>query len=155
MIGKKGIKMRTDFYNNIGIGVIAISSIFNHCEELSVSKSFLIIPFITHFELTRFLANKRTNTKSIEELISQKTSCFSNFNKRYYDSLSLTINVIQYLIDMGYIELKDGNLKRIKILNYHKNMGGRADKIYKASENIARILRDTENRLYLRLRVIV
>jgi hypothetical protein len=147
--------MRADYYNNISIGVIAISSVLNHYEELPVSKSFLIIPFITHFDLTRFLANKRTNTKSIEELISQKTSCFSNFNKRYYDSLSLSINAIQYLIDMKYIEHKNGNLKKIKPLNYHKNMGERADKIYKASENIAKILRGTREMLYLNLRIIV
>lgn len=147
--------MRADYYNNISIGVIAISSVLNHYEELPVSKSFLIIPFITHFELTRFLANKRTNTKSIEELISQKTSCFSNFNKRYYDSLSLSINAIQYLIDMKYIEHKDGNLKKIIPLNYHKNMGGRADKIYRASENIAKILRGTREMLYLNLRITV
>lgn len=145
--------MKTDYYNNIGIGIVAISSVLNHVEELPASKAFLIVPFITHLGLTKFLASKKTNTKSIEELITQKTSCFSNFNKRYYGSLLLTMNAIQYLIDMEYIKITEGKFKKLKSLEFDIKMGGRADKIYKASANIAKILKGSENNLYLNLRI--
>lgn len=145
--------MKVDYYNNIGIGTIAIASILNHFEKISISKSFLIIPFISHLELTNFLARERTNIKSIEELISKKTSYFSNFNKRFFDSLTLTFNSIQYLIDMSYADCTEGEIKALKILDYNSSMGGRAEKIFKASKNIAKVIDDSETNLYLNLRI--
>ena len=95
--------MRNNTYNNLGFGIISIASVLNIIKSLSVDKVFLIIPFFTHQELLAFLSNPRTEIKSIEQLVSHKINCFSNYNKRYFDSLVLAINSIQYLIDMLFL----------------------------------------------------
>ena len=60
----------------------------------------------------------------------------------------MTLNSIQYLIDMEYVILKDEQLQLQKELLYDKKMGKRAEKIYKASDNVAKLLADTPSNLY-------
>ena len=145
--------MRNNTYNNLGFGIISIASVLNVKKSLSVDKVFLIIPFFTHQELLTFLSNSRSEIRSIEQLISHKINCFSNFNKRYFDNLVLTINAIQYLIDMEYVEFENGNLILKKELQFDGNMGKRASKIYKAANNVSKLLSDNSSNLYLNLKV--
>ena len=145
--------MNLSYYNNISIGVIALGAVLNQSKELSISKIFLIFPFISHQKLTQHLGRKTTKIKSSEKLIVEKTSFFSNFNKRYTDSLVVTINALQYLNDMGYVRIYDGKVILEKPFEYDNKMGNRALKIFKASENIALILREGTSKLYLNLRV--
>ncbi len=145
--------MRNNTYNNLGFGIISIASVLNVIKSLSVDKVFLIIPFFTHQELLAFLSNSRSEIRSIEQLISHKINCFSNFNKRYFDNLVLTINAIQYLIDMEYVEFENGNLILKKELQFDGNMGKRASKIYKAANNVSKLLSDNSSNLYLNLKV--
>ena len=140
-------------YNNIGIGVIAISSILDLNEKLSLAKITLIIPFITHNECLNYLAKPSTKILSVEKFIVEKTSYFSNFNDRYYDSLILIFSSIQYLAEMGYIGFKNGLVYRIKKLEYNTNMGKRAEKIYRSADNISKILSEKEEKLFLNLRI--
>ena len=86
-------------------------------------------------------------------MIVDKTVCFSNFNKRYYDSLILTVEAIEYLKDLDYIQIKNGSVMLLKDFNYDKNMGTRAEKIHKISTTIAKILKDRADNLYLNLRI--
>lgn len=144
--------MKVD-YNNIGIGALAIGSVLNNINELSVAKMTLILPFVTHTESLYYLARATTQIKSIEKLIAEKTSYFSNFNARYYDSLCLSFSSIQYLTDMGYAQLKDGVLFKVLPLEYDKKMGTRANKIFQAAKNISSILSENDTNLFLNLRV--
>ncbi len=145
--------MNLRYYNNISIGVIALGAVLDQSDELSISKLFLIFPLISHQKLLQHLGRNTTKIKSIEKLIVEKTSYFSNFNKRYIDSLVLTVNALQYLNDTGYVNITNGNIILIKSFKYDKKMGNRANKIFNASENIALLLKERSNKLYLNLRV--
>lgn len=145
--------MNLENYNNIGITSIAISSVLSLSKELSISKVLLIMPLFTSKDLTSHLSRKTTEIKSIEKLISEKTPLFSNFNKRYYDSLANSINAIQLLIDTNQISLIDGSLINVQSFQYAKSMGKRAGKINTASQNVSRLLNENTEKLYLNLRI--
>lgn len=145
--------MNINYYNNFGVSAVAIGAVLNTSHSLSISKTFLIFPLLSHQKLLQHLSRKTTKIKSIEKLISDETGYFSNFSERYMDSLVITINSIQYLNDTGYIEISDGVIKSIKKLDYNNKMGNRAKNFFKASENISSLLKETENKLYLNLRV--
>ena len=144
--------MKVD-YNNIGVGALAIGSVLSISTELSVAKTTLILPFITHTESLYYLARATTQVKSIEKLIAERTSYFSNYNARYYDSLCLSFSSIQYLAEMGYARLKGDVLIKIKPLEYDTKMGTRAKKIFQAANNVSAILLENDKNLYLNLRV--
>jgi hypothetical protein len=140
-------------YNNIGIGTLAIGSVLNNGHQLSVAKVSLILPFINHNESLNYLARSNTKIKSIENLIAEKTSYFSNFNARYYDSLEVSFSSIQYLTEMGYLRFKDGFLISIKPMEYDNKMGNRANKIFQAANNVSSILATNDANLFLNLRI--
>ncbi|MFK5970837.1 MAG: DUF6521 family protein [Candidatus Marithrix sp.] len=145
--------MKINYYNNLGIGIISIGFVLKKAKTFPLSKLFLILPFVTHSELLTYLAKQSTKIQSIEKLIVDKTVCFSNFNKRYYDALTLTVEAIEYLNDLEYIQIENGSVMLLKDFNYDKNMGKRAEKIHKTSTNIAKILKDRADILYLNLRI--
>lgn len=144
--------MKVD-YNNIGIGALAIGSVLSINNELSLAKMTLILPFISHTECLNYLARATTHTTSIEKLIAERTSYFSNFNVRYYDSLCLSFSSIQYLTEMGYAQLQGDLLLMIKPLEYNSKMGARAKKIFQAANNVSELLLENDKKLYLNLRV--
>jgi len=146
-------KINMNYYNNLGIGIIALGAILNQAKELSISKLCLVFPILSHQELLQYLSRKTTQIRSIEKLLVDKTSCFSNFNKRYYASLSLTINALQYLNDIEYVRVTNNQVILSKPFQYDKKMGKRAVKFFDASENIARLLQERSDKLYLNLRV--
>lgn len=145
--------MRNNAYNNLGIGIISIASVMNVIKSLSVDKVFLIIPFFTHQELLAFLSNSRSEIRSIEQVMAHKINCFSNYSKRYFDNLVLTLNSIQYLIDMEYVDFKNGKLLLKNELQFNSRMGKRASKIYKSANNVSKLLSDNSYNLYLNLKV--
>ena len=145
--------MNLSYYNNFSMGVVALGAALNQSKELSLSKLFLVFPLLSHYKLLQYLGRKTTEIRSIEKLIIEKTSFFSNFNKRYNDSLVLTMNALQYLSDAGYVSILNGNIILTKPFEYDKNMGSRAKKIFNASKNIALLLKERSDKLYLNLRV--
>lgn len=146
--------MKVDYYNNIGICVVAIGAVLNHSKEVSLSKLFLIFPVLSHYKLSQHLARKNTKIMSVEKLIAEKISFFSNFNKRYFDSLVLTMNSLQYLTEAGHVEITtDGFVKLITPFEYDSSMGKRAKRMFNASENVSKILKEKTSNLYLNLRV--
>ena len=145
--------MNLENYNNIGITSIAINSVLSLSKELSIPKALLIMPLFTSKDLTSHLSRKTTEIKSIEKLISEKTPLFSNFNKRYYDSLVNSINAIQLLIETNQILIIDGKLITNKSFQYLKSMGKRAEKINTASQNVSKLLNENTEKLYLNLRI--
>jgi len=145
--------MNLENYNNIGITSIAINSVLSLSKELSLSKALLIMPLFTSKALTAHLSRKTTEIKSIEKLISEKTPLFSNFNKRYYDSLTNSINAIQLLIETNQISILDDKLISKQSFQYKKSMGKRAEKINTTSQNISKLLNENIEKLYLNLRI--
>jgi hypothetical protein len=145
--------MNGHLYNNIGIGSLSIAFVLQHTKSLSLSKILLIIPFITNAELLKYLARKDTNIKSIEQLIVKKPKCFSNFNDRYYDGLLISINSIQFLVEIGVLELVKGEVVLTEKIDYDKSMGNRAKKIFEASSQIAEIIKSDTVNLYTNLRI--
>jgi hypothetical protein len=152
-IGKRDTRMKVNYYNNLGIGIIGLGAVLNHSHSLSFAKSFLIFPLLSHQELLAHLSRKTTDIKSVEKLVVDKITYFSNFNKRYYDSLSLTLNAIQYLYDTGYIEVNRDGMKLNKEFTFDKAMGKRAEKFFKASDNISKLFKIDDAHLYLNLRI--
>ncbi|MEE1165576.1 MAG: three component ABC system middle component [Treponema sp.] len=140
-------------YNNLGIGIISIMSVLNKLEVLAIEKVFLILPIITNSELLSYLGRKDVEMMGIEQLIPHKIKCFVNFNKRFYDNLSLCINSLQYLFDMKYISINGSLIMKNKDLPFDKKMGKRAERIYNASERISKLLKENSNKLYLNLKV--
>lgn len=140
-------------YNNIGMSTLAIASVMNYSKELPVSKVILILPIVTHRELLSYLCRKTTNIRSIEKLIIDKTVCFANFNRRYYDNMCLSINSIQLLNDIETISISNSMIKLRTPIEYDRSMGERLNKIYNSAENIAHILKDNIENLYLSLRI--
>lgn len=140
-------------YNNLGIGIISIMSVLNKLEVLAIEKVFLILPIITNSELLSYLGRKDVEMMGIEQLIPHKIKCFVNFNKRFYDNLSVCINSLQYLFDMKYISINGSLIMKNKDLPFDKKMGKRAERIYNASERISKLLKENSNKLYLNLKV--
>lgn len=145
--------MNLSYYNNFGIGVVALGAVLNQCKELPISKLFLIFPLSSHQKLLQHLGRETTKIKSIENLIVENTSYFSNFNKRYCDSLVMTVNALQYLNDTRYVDFVNGKVILVKPFEYDKKMGDRAGKIFHASKNIALLLSERSSKLYINLRV--
>lgn len=146
-------KVNLAHYNNIGIVSIGIEAVLTHSRQLSLSKLLLIQPFFSNQMLTQYLGRKTTKIKSIEKLIVEKTPLFSNFNRRYYDSLSLSFNSLQFLYDTEKITIESGVVYSNFDFVYNKKMGNRASKIFKASKNMSLILQDHPEKLYLNLRI--
>lgn len=145
--------MKNDYYNNIGIGTVALGLVLNENKEIELSKLFLIFPLVSHQKLLAYLCHSTTQILSLEKLIVEKISFFSNFNKRYLDSIALTMNALQYLHEMGYIRIEENKVLLIKEFVLDKKMGARAGRIDKASHNISKILESESVKLYLNLRV--
>lgn len=99
------------------------------------------------------MGRKDVEMMGIEQLIPHKIKCFVNFNKRFYDNLSLCINSLQYLFDMKYISINGSLIMKNKDLPFDKKMGKRAERIYNASERISKLLKENSNKLYLNLKV--
>ncbi|SFI36782.1 three component ABC system middle component [Nitrosomonas sp. Nm34] len=140
-------------YNNIGIAALSIAFVVGRVSSMPLTKALLILPFITHKELLSYLSNGNVRIQGLEKLIIEKTTFFSNFNQRYYDNLCTSLNSIQLLNELEIAQIKNSILFIDHKFAYHKSMGRRTEKIYKASTNIALALNDDVEELYLSLRI--
>tara|TARA_R110001599_G_scaffold64023_3_gene178911 strand:- start:530472 stop:530855 length:384 start_codon:yes stop_codon:yes gene_type:complete len=123
-----------------------------HLGRLTLPKALLIMPLVMHDTTVIFLANGNTRTREVAPLVSARPDLFANFPTRFDESLSITFNAIQLLIETGFIKLDDG-LILVKPLKVDTSFGNRAKKIEKASENIAALLSSPVEELYLNFRV--
>lgn len=145
--------MSSMLYNNIGTCALGVASTLNHLESLTISRAALIAPIIAHRSLLHYMARKTTHLQSIEQFIVRNPEYFTNFNNRFYDGLTVTVNAIQFLTEAKIITLEDGNIFPLKNLEYDKAMGERARKIFDASSNIAIIINNDLASLYSNLRI--
>ena len=75
--------------------------------SLEYSKSLLILPMVLHDPLINYLKDGRTVIKGIEDLILSKVEYFLNYNDRYFNYLSLSLNTIMFAEKMSYIKIED------------------------------------------------
>lgn len=139
-------------FNNIGIGSIALASVLNNCQTLTVSKALLVLPMIIHSPTLSYMASKSTRMRSSAALTSSHPHLFSNFNERFESTLPLTLNSIQFLVHLKIAEFTD-TLKIKKEIKFENDFGKRAEKIFKASCKISSLLSENDDELYLNLRV--
>jgi hypothetical protein len=145
--------MNGKLYNNLGICSLSIAFTLQRVDRLSLSRALLIMPIIAHEELLQYMARKSTNFNSIEQVIVRKPECFLNFNARFYDVLTVSMNAIQFLSEMTFIKLEGGEIISTEAINYEESMGARAKKIFNASSRIADFVSSDTANLYTNLRI--
>lgn len=145
--------MRTETINNLAFSSLAMAMVIQKAGKIELTKALLIMPFLAHKELLSYLANGKTKIKSIDKLIVDKLSCFSNFNNRYYDNLNTSINALQFLIEVDVISIENSFVISNESIEYKSSLGNRLMKASKASDNISKILSEDVSNLYLNLRI--
>jgi len=140
-------------YNNIGIAGFSILATLAVSGPLSVTKSLLIMPFAMHSQTVSHLANQNVSPRGIAALTSKMPELFINFNRRFEASLPVSINAIQLLLEIHWIELHRSQLVLVREFNSIDGGGERAKKILKAASNLSALLECTEAELYLNLRI--
>jgi hypothetical protein len=140
-------------FNNFGIEALGIAFVLNHSTQLPISKLLLISPITAHHKLLAHLARKSTKILSFEKYLIEHASDFTNFNRRYYDSLVNSINAIQLLNELEIVKIIESKISLRHSLEYQRTMGSRAEKISKAAPNISALLEETPENLHLNLRI--
>lgn len=141
-----------DGYNNIGICATAIGCILEEHGELTFPKILLVMPLVMHEATLRFLAKGNVRARQIAAFTSLDPEFIVNFNERFQQSLVVTLNALQLLICIGYLQY-DGIFKLIKIFEIDEKFGKRAELIRRAAPNISILLMSGDDELYLNLRV--
>lgn len=146
--------MISRLFNNVGIFSLAI--VFTTQRQggtLAITRALLVAPFISHRAMLSHLARKNLVDPSLEGLLIDRPEYFSNFNSRFYDGLTTSVNAIQFLVDVEIAEIASGALRINSPISYDRKMGERALKIERASSNIASLLTLPTSSLYSSLRI--
>ncbi|ASF93877.1 MULTISPECIES: three component ABC system middle component [Vibrio] len=138
---------------NLGNCVLAIQSVIQEIKIISLDKVLLIYPIVYQKSLLNIISRKSNTPKSFEQLIINHPDLFSDFDNIYYSNLSLSINSIQYLHEMEYINLNEGVITVNKEIEFNKKMGPVVEKYYNSASCIAKILSMPSEYLYLNLRI--
>ncbi len=144
------------FYNNEVLTGIAILSVLYQVRELEISKALLIQPILSYSGVLNFVKKKNAKIRSIEELIVKKSLHFTNFNKRYFESIGLSMNSILLMKQFGFLDIQADKLicGKTKFDLCNENLGDRAIDIIKGACNISNAIDKGEvSNLYLSLRI--
>lgn len=150
------MKLLDTFYNNELITGLSILTILRETQKMEVSKLLLVHPILSYKGIIEFLKDKRTKVRSIEELIIKKNVAFANYNRRYIESLELSINSILLYEQLGLLNIIDNELiySGIEFDFKNKTLGKRASDVIEASIKLANILdKEDASNLYLSLRI--
>ena len=145
--------MRTESINNLAFVSLAMAIVIEKSGRLDLTKALLIMPFLAHKELLSYLANENTNIRSLDKLIVDKLNCFSNFNARYYDNLTASLNAIQFLSEIDAVSISGKYILSREEIHCMSSIGNRIKKVSKASCNLSKILSEDASSLYLNLRI--
>ena len=144
------------FYNNELLTGISILAVLKKNGSLEISKALLIHPILSYTEVLKYVKRSNVRIRSIEELIVKYNIKFTNFNTRYLENLSLSINSILLLKQLKLIEI-EGNRLIHSSTDFDfkdKSLSGRANELMLASINISEMLkREDVSNLYLSLRI--
>ena len=112
MIGRKDIKVKLNsLYNNEIVGIKAISTYLDKKNELEFEKYILLYPLLLNDSLINNLKNRKRTYKILDEIAIKEINNLYNFSEKFYDSLNINFNIMQFLIDLGWIELNGGKVK--------------------------------------------
>jgi hypothetical protein len=141
------------YYNNLGINAFAISSVLRRATFLTQAQIALILPIVAHRQMLRQLAHAKFRFVSFEQYLIENIEFFSNFSERYMASITATVNSLQFLIDLGVVRLKDDGAQILSDLAFDTAMGKRAERINRASGNIAALVSGNAEIFYLNARI--
>lgn len=150
------MKELNSFYNNELITGIAILSALKKAKTLEISKALLIQPLLSYTGVLNFVKKRTVKVRSIEELIVKRNITFTNFNRRYFESLSLSIDSIFLLKQLKLIIIEGNKLICTdEQFNFENStLGDRAKEVISAASNLADMLkREDASNLYLSLRI--
>ena len=139
-------------YNNVGVCATALMSVLGHMKQLTLPKTLLVMPLVMHDATVGFLSNGNIRKREAAALVATRPDLFVNFPTRFDDSLAVTLNTIQLLVTTGFARFEDG-LVLLQPLEVDSTFGKRAQRIAKASENIAALLASPVDELFLNFRV--
>lgn len=143
----------SSYYNNLGINAFAISSVLKEAGFLTLPKIALILPVVAHREMVKKLAHGSFRFVSFEQYLIDNIEFFYNFNERYLSSLTPTVNALQFLYEIGVIQLKDDGAVIASELPFDASMGKRAERVKRASANIAALVSGNAEVFYLNARI--
>lgn len=155
MIGRKDIKVKLNsLYNNEIVGIKAISTYLDKKNELEFEKYILLYPLLLNDSLINNLKNKKRTYKSLDEIAIKEINNLYNFSEKFYDSLNINFNIMQFLIDLGWIELNRG---KVIYINRDNNIEFSSDKriknIISALPRLNLIFNENIDKIYYELRV--
>nr|WP_263488637.1 MULTISPECIES: three component ABC system middle component [unclassified Clostridium] len=155
MIGRKDIKVKLNsLYNNEIVGIKAISTYLDKKNELEFEKYILLYPLLLNDSLINNLKNRKRTYKSLDEIAIKEINNLYNFSEKFYDSLNINFNIMQFLIDLGWIELNGG---KVKYINRDNNIEFSSDKriksIISALPRLNLIFNENIDKIYYELRV--
>lgn len=140
-------------YNNEAMGIIPILTILKKIKKTSHAKALLILPFLFHRETLNFLKSKN-KFNSLDDILVKEVGILSNFNKRFYSFLPLSINSIVLLKELKFIDIVDNELIYLENnFNYSTELWERAMEIIKWADKLSKILEEDVAKLYLQLRI--
>lgn len=139
-------------HNNVGIGATALMSVLRYSKRLTLPRALLVMPLVMHEATLALLSRADTRKREAAALTSLRPDLFANFPSRFNDSLVVTVNAIQLLVDLRFVRLQS-DLELVRSLSVNGEFGSRATRIDKAGENVAALLASPEDELYLNFRV--
>lgn len=157
-MGKEVLNMipNPTFYKNEIIVGLAILGVVDEIKTIDISKAVLISPVVGNKSIVEFLKSKKTQVRSMEELIEKKSGAFINFNEKYLEDLVLSMNSIMLYQELGLLEIQNEKLVRTELqFDFNSDLlGKRAEEVICACKKLARLLEKEEARdLYLGLRI--
>lgn len=156
--GKLGIiQMEINkFKNNELITGISILAVLKYMKHIEISKCMLIEPLLSYSKVLQLLGRANSSIKSIEDLIIKESIVFTNFNERYNEKLTISINSIFLFVKLGLISIKNDEIifEGSKFNFNDDTLGKRARMRITAAKKLAEILLKGEaSDLYLSLRI--
>lgn len=139
-------------YNNVGLCAVALANVIEHAKGLSLPKAMLVMPLVMHEATISFLSKASIRQREAAALTSIKPELFMNFNDRFQDGLIVSLNAIQLLVHFKYTRF-DVDLFPNRSIEPGSEYGKRAERIFKATPNIAALLSGPVEELYLNFRI--
>nr|WP_246811451.1 three component ABC system middle component [Mesorhizobium silamurunense] len=120
---------------------------------LKIPQIALILPIVAHRQMVKKLADGRFRFVGFEQYLIDNIEFFYNFNERYFSLLTSTVNALQFLYEIGVLQLKGDGAVIAFDLPFDASMGKRAERVKRASPNIAALVSSNADVFYLNARI--
>ena len=140
--------------NNEAIGVLALHSLVNKAEKLSLANCFIALPLLFDKKIRNYLKRKTTNILSAQQLITDKYGIFVGFSEKFNDCLLTTTNSIVMGKEMGLFSLEGNFLVSSRLYNLESTVRAKKlNEVEDASTNAIQLLTESPEELYSLLRI--